>query len=1447
VLATSSNWDNTHASVLATSSNWNDTHTSVHNTSGDWDSVYNFVASDSATNNTDYNKTTFVNTSGDTIQTLDVVNRITSNEAVFTSLTALSSVVDVIDIKVRELSGYDIIDGDLRVDGDVSARDDLYITDGKIIFGDDHTVHGHVHTPEEIENLTKHDVRDFKSTHASVLSTSANWDDTHTVVLGASSNWNNTHASVLTISANWDSTHTSVLTTSANWDSVYNFVVSESATNNTEYNHSVFVNASGDTIAGDLVVIDNFKVHGDTHLRGDLIVDGNIWFTSGLLGEGVSINLGDRSTDYVNFVGSVSSDIFPSHGGQFDLGDESKGWNTLHVRDVSASGGAVFEDDLKITSGALIYGDAGLSHGHEHTPENLESLTKQNVRELKSTYATVQATSGDWDNTHATVQATSGDWDSTHTSVSTTSGNWDSTHTSVSTTSSNWDSTHASVLATSSTWDSTHSSVQATSSNWDSTHSSVQATSSNWDSTHSSVQATSGDWNSTHSSVQATSGDWNSVYSFVNTDSATNNTDYNRTNFVNTSGDTITGDLTIDGHLQSNTAMFTSITALSSVVDVIDIKVRELSGYDIIDGDLRVDGDITTEILRLSDLHDPLYYIDTGSTYNFTGDDTTKISNKYVYTHAVNVFGQDDHLINGVLFESEQSGTGDNWEITGGMGNALHKEESSTQGVVRDMLNDNFRYLVDQQKIILKGLTIGKKYAFYMYSQAWSTDNISKTTTITSDVSESILSVDQNQYINDTHDGHLVEYIYIADSSTVEIIITPDLDSTWHLYAFANREIWNYDSQTLTSRDLFNHHSTYNTTYSNSAYWSDVYSFVNTDSATNNTHYNHSNFVTVSGDTMTGSLSVKQDLTIDGTSMLSGELFIDGHTTFNNGVTAENNVYIKGDLRVDGNVWLIAGANSVIHVGDSIDDVVVFQAPVDSDIEPYNASEKDLGSITKTWRNIYADAFILQDGTALSGSNFESIYAATNTVTSTSGEWNHAYDQVNILTQETSGLNERVDADYHYSISSFDKAITTLEPSLSDYLQEQFQPGDLDIGDTIIVAATNTVYILINKDPYDVNSWVEINAKPNQLFYKTNIVTGAVIDVIDLNRFKSAKYFIEIENRSGELLVAELSLLSTGQQDKTKLIEHNINYTTDTPFVGFEAVARGDKCELILHENTNYETLWNPGTLSSIPYTWLDAADETKVIVDSSNRFNRWEGSGLTDLYMYSPAGAEPEYITSGEETQNGRNVFKFTNDSDFLESNYHDGSSVGKWNDDPVIWYLVFKPTGIDNFHDYLLWFEQSNGQDLAIGPDDNDEFFGNVWMKNNRIGNGAYPFTNNFSTIDLADQWNIFELEINPKTQTTSMYLNGHDIQKNVPTDYEFPKTSEHMFRLHANWIGSEFTDGYFAEFLVLEDYKRIKTEGYLAWKWGLQDKLPADHVYKNFPPQANNIVKGNRTNLF
>ena len=51
-------------------------------------------------------------------------------------------------------------------------------------------------------------------------------------------------------------------------------------------------------------------------------------------------------------------------------------------------------------------------------------------------------------------------------------------------------------------------------------------------------------------------------------------------------------------------------------------------------------------------------------------------------------------------------------------------------------------------------------------------------------------------------------------------------------------------------------------------------------------------------------------------------------------------------------------------------------------------------------------------------------------------------------------------------------------------------------------------------------------------------------------------------------------------------------------------------------------------------------------------------------------------------------------------------------------------------------------------------------------------------------------------------------------------------------------QYWQGYVAEILVyngtVSDSDRQTMQGYLAWKWGMQNNLPASHPYKSSPPK-------------
>ncbi|MDC1022856.1 hypothetical protein OAR09_00985 [bacterium] len=173
-------------------------------------------------------------------------------------------------------------------------------------------------------------------------------------------------------------------------------------------------------------------------------------------------------------------------------------------------------------------------------------------------------------------------------------------------------------------------------------------------------------------------------------------------------------------------------------------------------------------------------------TAYLTGDHDAGIDASRSYTCAVNVNGA-DQVINGITFKGEAGLSGTGWEITSGFQSKHGSQQSTVNGQVGKVLSNGMRFGGNPQKIKLTGLTIGKKYVFTLYSQAWGTET-AREAIITNSDSLLNITVNQNSYTSSTNDGILVECTYFAGSTTTEFTVEPTSAATWHLYAFSNYE-----------------------------------------------------------------------------------------------------------------------------------------------------------------------------------------------------------------------------------------------------------------------------------------------------------------------------------------------------------------------------------------------------------------------------------------------------------------------------------------------------------------------------------------------------------------------------------------------------------------------------------------------------------------------------------
>ena len=332
---------------------------------------------------------------------------------------------------------------------------------------------------------------EWDSTYTSVSTTSANWDNTYTAVSQTSANWNEAYNDYTAVQTRRDAVITQVESNSADWNTVYSDVSTTSGkwdsvfnlVNTTSGEGYAVVDANGKLLTDQIPELSITRVHVVQN-PGDVV---NLNPVEG-------IQVGDVVIVVTTFDNLIAVDTAPGNFGTYESATESYvGYNKLAL-----------PADLVQT----INGNTGphvvLSTDDINEGSTNKYVTDQLIAEWNNIATVVKTTSADWEET-ADIDIVAGDLGVLNTFIDNTSGEWNDTYNVVSTTSANWNNVY------------------------------------------SDVSTTSANWNNVYTDVSTTSANWDSVYSFVHTDSATNNTNYNRTTFVNVTGDTMTGDLHIDG------------------------------------------------------------------------------------------------------------------------------------------------------------------------------------------------------------------------------------------------------------------------------------------------------------------------------------------------------------------------------------------------------------------------------------------------------------------------------------------------------------------------------------------------------------------------------------------------------------------------------------------------------------------------------------------------------------------------------------------------------------------------------------------------------------------------------------------------------------------------------------------------------------------------------------
>ena len=270
--------------------------------------------------------------------------------------------------------------------------------------------------------------------------------------------------------------------------------------------------------------------------------------------------------------------------------------------------------------------------------------------------------------------------------------------------------------------------------------------------------------------------------------------------------------------------------------------------------------------------------------------------------------------------------------------------------------------------------------------------------------------------------------------------------------------------------------------------------------------------------------------------------------------------------------------------------------------------------------------------------------------------------------------------------------------------------------------------------------------------------------------------------------------------------------------------------------------LWLPNVLR--PALWLDANDESTITIATG--VSEWrDKSGNARNVTQATGGTQPTYTLGG---LNGKSVLSF-NGSQYLTSpaavstwnflhNTNGSTVIAVWKagnvSDPNVLYSLMGTSAIATAnHGYALVFD-----DRASVPR-NERVVGLVSR-----GVSGVPAVANVSA-NLAHPVNVSTIlshicDPNNATAANRSFIRvnrGGVIQNNVDT--ASPSASNASFALQIGAAGNNASPlvGYIAEIIVLPSIASNNTrqilEGYLAWKWGLQNNLSQDHPYLNHPP--------------
>ena len=240
--------------------------------------------------------------------------------------------------------------------------------------------------------------------------------------------------------------------------------------------------------------------------------------------------------------------------------------------------------------------------------------------------------------------------------------------------------------------------------------------------------------------------------------------------------------------------------------------------------------------------------------------------------------------------------------------------------------------------------------------------------------------------------------------------------------------------------------------------------------------------------------------------------------------------------------------------------------------------------------------------------------------------------------------------------------------------------------------------------------------------------------------------------------------------------------------------------------------LWTPSNLATI--FWYDAADVTTITATGNQVTQMLDKSG--NGWTVAPLTAGKIGPDTGTRTLNGLNVLEWTkttgSTNQILENNSFTQAQ-------PFFIAMVLRlDSDALSDQDFIFSGTETLAPRIAVRRTTNDSF--QIFTDAGSVG----------TPIGSATEGNNYLASFYFNSTASTTRINGTLLALGTIANNSFTSLN-----IGGNFNEDQSLNGFVAELVAFANPTDQEImEGYLAWKWGLYNKLPIGHPYKNFPPK-------------